>query len=94
MNIYNIKYLEKGYFEVKYFNITVIQDITAIKLTLGSENIENNGIIESTQFMRMVKLDKLTNTDFDDSKYYDRQVFEKKGNVGDDLDDLDNFFDC
>ena len=73
MKIIRAKYLENGYFEVKYSGCDpVIQDIGAIKMQSPSDNHLKDFLL----FMRRIKLDKIEQKDdFDELKYRDSEVF-------------------
>jgi hypothetical protein len=72
MKIIKVKYLENGYFEVKYSgNDPIIQDIGAIKMQVPTDP----HIKDILLFLRRIKLEKITeNDDFDELKYRDHEI--------------------
>ena len=76
MKILKATYLENGYFSVLYsnYNTEIIQDITAIKMQVPIDRVLKDLLL----FNRRLKLEKLTNKDFDDLNYRDTLVFEDK----------------
>ena len=72
MKILKAKYLENGYFEVKYTGCDpVIQDIIAIKMQVPTDYHIKDFIL----FIRKIKLEKLTDENFDELKYRNCEVF-------------------
>ena len=76
MKIVRVKYLENGYFEVKYSGCDpVIQDIGAIKMQTPADYHVKDILL----FMRKIKLEKIElKDDFDELKYRNCEVFENK----------------
>lgn len=72
MTIRKVKYLENGYFSVLYsnFNTEIIQDITAIKMQFPTDE----HIKDILMFLRRIKLEKLTDKDFDELKYRNHEI--------------------
>jgi hypothetical protein len=74
MKIVKVKYLENGYFEVKYSGCDpVIQDMGAIKMQVPT----SNHIKDILLFLRKIKIEKITDGDnFDELKYRNFEVVE------------------
>lgn len=73
MKIIRVKYVEEGYFEVKYRDcLPIVQDITSMKMTSPTDS----AIREVLLFMRKLKLEKISNENFDDLKYRDQVVVD------------------
>ena len=69
MKITSIKYIENGYFEVKYYELAsrVIQEIGAIKMQAPTDVQIKNILL----FLRRIKIEKISNKEFDEIKYRD-----------------------
>ena len=74
MKIVKVKYLENGYFEVKYSGFDpVIQDIGAIKMQSPADDHVKDILL----FVRRIKLEKIEQKDdFDEIKYRNCELFE------------------
>lgn len=72
MRIVKVKYLENGYFEVRYSGFDpVIQDLGAIKMQAPTDD----HIKDILLFMRRIKLEKIEQKDdFDELKYRNCEV--------------------
>ena len=71
MKIDRVTYLENGYFHVLYNNMEVVQDINGIKMTVPTDK----SIKDILLFLRKIKLEKLTNTDFDETQYRNHIIY-------------------
>jgi len=82
MKIIRVTYIENGYFQVKYSQITnqVVQDIGAIKMTVPTDP----SIKEILMFLRSLKIENLQNEEFDDLKYRDHIVVQPNDTSDDD----------
>jgi len=72
MVIKKVTYIENNYFSVKYNLNTVIQDITAIKMTAPTDP----AIKVILLFLRALKLEKIQDQEIDELKYRDHVVYD------------------
>ncbi len=91
MKIVHVRYLENGYFSVKYRNngidTKVIQDTTAIKMQVSDDEQVKDILL----FMRKLKLEKIKDENFDELNYRNAVVYEYKNPSSKSNLDLDEF---
>jgi hypothetical protein len=65
MEILKVTYIENGYFIVKYNIGSVVQDITAIQMTVPTSEVIKDILL----FLRQIKIEKLKDKDFDELRF-------------------------